>query len=392
MSSSISETAARLATLYRERFGDDPRVFRAPGRVNLIGEHTDYNDGFVMPAAIDFATFVATAPRHDRMLVIRSENFNEERVFDLDEADPRPMRHWSDYVRGVAVILERADHRLRGANLLIQGEIPLGAGLSSSAAIEVATALALLHVSDKPLPPLDVALLCQRAENDFVGMRCGIMDQFICCHARPANALMLDCRSLEFRLVPIPASARLVICNTMVKHELASGEYNKRRADCEKGVKIIRRSLPTVCALRDVTMEQLRNLNINMPPVVARRCRHVVSENARVEEAVSALEDGDLSHLGRLMAASHASLRDDYKVSCVELDSLVEIASAQPGVIGARMTGGGFGGCTINIVAEEHVERFVGAVREEYEAKHFKKPAVYVCIASDGASEVTPTK
>jgi galactokinase len=390
MSGSVSESAARLTTLFMEQFDSEPRVFRAPGRVNLIGEHTDYNDGFVMPAAIDFATFVAAAPRQDRMLVLRSENFNEERVFNLDEADPRPMRHWSDYVRGVAIVLEHAGHRLRGANLLIHGEVPLGAGLSSSAAIEVATALALLNVSAKLLSPLDVALLCQRAENEFVGMRCGIMDQFISCHARPRHALMLDCRSLDFRAVPLPANVRLVICNTMVKHELASGEYNKRRADCEKGVKLIRRSIPTVRALRDVNVEQLRNLSNHMPAVIARLCRHVVSENVRVEEAATALENGDLNRLGRLMADSHASLRDDYKVSCVEIDSLVEIASSQPGVFGARMTGGGFGGCTINIVAEEHVERFVGAVREEYEIKHFMKPAVYVCTASDGAGEVTP--
>ncbi|MBN2370142.1 MAG: galactokinase [Vicinamibacteria bacterium] len=385
-----SEITSSIARLFRERFNSKPRVFRAPGRVNLIGEHTDYNDGFVMPAAIDFATFVAAAARNDRMLVIRSENYNDERVFDLDETDPKPMRHWSDYVRGVAVVLERADHRLRGANLLIKGEIPLGAGLSSSAAIEVATALALLNVNRDSLPPLELALLCQRAENDFVGMRCGIMDQFISCHAQAGHALMLDCRSLAFRAVPLPPNVRLVICNTMVKHELASGEYNRRRAECEMGVKLIRRSIPAIHALRDVTMEQIRSLNSRLPASVARRCRHVVSENARVVEAAKALEESNLSRLGRLMTASHASLRDDYKVSCVELDSLVEIASAHQGVFGARMTGGGFGGCTINIVAEDHVEGFVGAVRQEYEIKHFMKPDVYVCTASDGAGEVTP--
>jgi galactokinase len=388
----MSESAAvKLATRFMERFNCKPRVFSAPGRVNLIGEHTDYNDGFVMPAAIGFSTFVAAAPRLDRRLVVRSENYHEERVFDLDEVDPKPLGHWSDYVRGVSVILERrADHRLRGANLLVKGEVPLGAGLSSSAAIEVATALALLGVAEEQLPPVDVALLCQRAENDFVGMRCGAMDQFIACHAQPGQALMLDCRSLEFCAVPLPASVRLVICNTMVKHELASSEYNQRRAECETGVELLRRSMPTVRALRDVSMNQLSITN-SLPPVIASRCRHVVSENARVREAAAALESGDLGRFGRLLAASHASLRDDYKVSCAELDFLVELASSQKGVFGARMTGGGFGGCTINIVAEEHVDGFVSAVGQEYEAQYFMKPDIYVCTAKGAADEVTPT-
>jgi galactokinase len=342
------------------------RTFRAPGRVNLIGEHTDYNDGLVMPAAIDFATYVDVSARADRRLAVHSENYSETVEFDLDDPEPRARGHWSDYVLGVAKMLDA-----NGADLRIRSDVPMGAGLSSSAALEVAVALALLR-SDMDRTAL--AKLCQRAENEFVGVRCGIMDQFSACHARAGNALMLDCRTLEHRFVPLPAGVTLVIANTMVRHSLAAGEYNRRRAECEEGSAHFGRSL------RDVTIAELEREGRGLSDLVYRRCRHVISENARVIAAAAALEGGDLLNFGELMYQSHRSLRDDFEVSCAELDTLVEIAAAVPGVVGSRMTGGGFGGCTISLVRDEHVDAFRAAAG--------RVSAVYVSGAAEGASEL----
>ncbi len=382
--------AAEVSKAFESVFGRKPRVFRAPGRVNLIGEHTDYNDGFVMPAAIEFSTWVAAAPRPDRTLAIHSENFSERREFPLDDSNAQGQKHWSDYVRGVAVVLQRAGHKISGADLYIRGEVPIGSGLSSSAAIEVSTLLALLGVSGISLDKKQIALLGQRAENEFVGMRCGIMDQFISCHGQSNHALMLDCRSLDYRLLPLPSNVRLVICNTMVHHELAGGEYNKRRADCEAGVKHLAQFLPGIKALRDVTVADLEKHGKGLPERVYRRCRHVVSEDGRMEQAAAALNSGDLETFGKLMHDSHVSLRDDYEVSCAELDTMVDLASKIKGVYGARMTGGGFGGCTINLVQAEHVDEFKAAVAPGYQKATGKKPTIYVSSAVEGAEEVTP--
>ncbi|HEY6291731.1 MAG TPA: galactokinase [Terriglobia bacterium] len=379
--------AAELRKRFDDFYPDQARIYRAPGRVNLIGEHTDYNDGFVMPAAIDFYTWVAAAPRDDRKLVAYSENVSESVEFDLD-ASPVPQHRWSDYAFGVAAMLEQAGHGLRGANLLILGQVPIGAGLSSSAAIEVATGFALLENSGLAVDRVELARLCQRAENDFVGMRCGIMDQFISCCGRAGQSLMLDCRSLEYRLVPLPSDISLVICNSMVKHELANGEYNRRRAECEAGVRRLAQDLPQVRALRDVTLADLDRYGRDLPEVVYKRCRHVVSENARVLEAASVLERGDVAAFGDLMGESHRSLRDDYEVSCAELDLLVELADGFAGTFGARMTGGGFGGCTINLVQSARVEDFTGAVARGYQEKTGRAPEIYVSTAAEGAAEV----
>ena len=365
-----------------------PRNFRAPGRVNLIGEHTDYNDGFVMPAAIDLSVFVRVSPRADRKLEIRSESFADQVEFDLDEANPAPRHHWSDYPVGVAVMLERAGYRLRGAHLAIRGEVPLGSGLSSSAAVEVATACALAANSELTIDRRQLALLCQQAENEFVGARVGIMDQFVALFGEAQRALLLDCRSLEYNLLPLPDTVNLVICNTMVKHALASSAYNERRAQCEAGVKHLSRSLPHVKALRDVTIEELERFGRDLPEVVYRRCRHVVTENARVLSAAEALNDDELHKFGQLMAESHRSLRDDYEVSSTELDLMVELAAAREGVYGARMTGGGFGGCTINLVDVTKVEQFKRTVANEYERITNLRPEIYVCKASNGAEEI----
>jgi galactokinase len=377
-----------LQKRFWSRYGCPARIFRAPGRVNLIGEHTDYNDGFVMPAAIDFATWVAVGPRRDRKLVAYSENVAEGAEFDLDASAPQPRRHWSDYVFGVAVMLEQAGQRLRGADLLILGDVPMGAGLSSSASIEVAIGYALLNNSGLAFDPVALAKLCQRAENNFVGTRCGIMDQFISCCGHARRALMLDCRSLDYRLLPLPPSVTLAICNTMVKHELARGEYNQRRAECEAGVSRLARDLPLVRALRDVTVADLERYGRDLPEPIYKRCRHVVSENARVLEAAGALERGDMAAFGRLMAESHCSLRDDYEVSCSELDLLVDLAGGVRGVFGSRMTGGGFGGCTINLVRTEQVGEFQRAVRQGYEQSTGRAPEIYISSAAEGAGEV----
>ncbi|HEV2424565.1 MAG TPA: galactokinase [Terriglobia bacterium] len=373
----------RFETVYQQR----PRVFRAPGRVNLIGEHTDYNDGFVLPAAIEFYTWVAVSPRPDRKLALRSENFPEAAEYVLDGLSSR--RHeWSDYAYGVAAMLEQAGKRLRGANVLVLGEVPIGAGVSSSAAIEVATGYALLQNSGYSVELAELAKSCQRAENEFVGVRSGIMDQFISCFGHAGRALMLDCRSLEHQWVALPEGLSLVICNTMVRHELANGEYNRRRSECETGVRLLAERLPQVRALRDVSLADLEKYRDILPPVVYRRCRHVVSENGRVLECVEALAGGDTGTVGSLMAESHRSLRDDYEVSCPELDLMVELARRAEGVAGARMTGGGFGGCTVNLVRRDSVDAFKRRVAEEYRQQTGRVPEIYVSGAAEGVTEI----
>ncbi len=381
-----SSLEAGLTQRFRARYGVEPRLFRAPGRVNLIGEHTDYNDGFVMPAAIQFSCWVAASPRDDNKLVIHSENLNEGATVDLNDAKPRG--DWSDYAVGAAVIPHRDGKRLKGANLVIRSEVPMGAGLSSSAAIEVSVALATLSLSGHQVDRKQLALWCQRAENEFAGMRCGIMDQFIACHGRSDHALKLDCRTLDCELLPLQAGVEIVICNTMVKHKLAGGEYNIRRAQCEEGVRKLAAVLPGVRALRDVNSSQLEQHRELLDPVVYQRCRHVVRENERVQLAASALNASDLVLFGKLMDESHESLRHDYEVSCIELDTMVELARRQEGVLGARMTGGGFGGCTVNLVRAENAPAFQRAISDVYQKATGLLPEIYVCRASQGAEEV----
>lgn len=377
--------ADELTERFREKFHMPPRVFIAPGRVNLIGEHLDYNDGFVLPCAIEFSTRAAVAPRADQKLVLRSAEFSEQFEFDLTELPQKPLGKWSDYVLGVAIMLRQAGHLPRGANLLVHGEVPIGAGLSSSAAIEVATALALLSLSEAKLPLPQIAKLCQRAENEFVGARVGIMDQFVSCLGKAGHALLLDCRSLHFELVPVPERVKLVICNTMVKHELSGGEYNRRREECEEGVRILSKSIPGIRALRDVTQQQLSSHADAMPPVIYKRCLHVVEEIQRVFQAVDCLRSGNLGQMGRLMRDSHRSLRDLYEVSCGELDAMVEAAEGLPGFYGGRMTGGGFGGCTINLVTAEQAEAFRESIAQRYRERTGISPEIYVCSSADGA-------
>jgi galactokinase len=378
----------QLVEEFRRLFGKEPQVYRAPGRVNLIGEHTDYNDGFVLPAALELATFAAVAARPDRKLRVRSLLMNETREFDLDDKEPQPRKDWSDYVRGVALMLTRAGHRLTGVDMLLDGDVPLGSGLSSSAALEVSVGYALLATAGAAVDLTALALTGQRAENEFVGMRCGIMDQFIACHGAAGKALLIDCRSLDSRLVPIDPKARLVICNTMVHHEHVASEYNARRRDCERGVELLEPVLPGIRALRDVSRAELERYAGRLPAVVYRRCRHVVTENDRTERAAAALDEGDLALAGQLMAESHKSMRDDFEITVPEVDRMVELNMGVPGVFGARMTGGGFGGCTISLVEAGAVERFKATVAPAYLAATGLTPVIFASSPGDGVGPV----
>jgi galactokinase len=375
-----------LAKAFEQEFGAPPEIFSAPGRVNLIGEHTDYNEGFVLPSAIGFYVRVAVSPRFDHKFLLRSTDFDEKFTFNLDDLPSKKLGAWCDYVTGVAVMLARAGHSLQGANLLIHGEVPIGAGLSSSAALEVASALALLSVASQELPLKDVAKLCQRAENEFVGARVGIMDQFVSCFGQEDHAILLDCRSLEYELVPIPENVKLVICNTKVKHELSGGEYNRRREESEEALRFFSKAYPGIRSLRDVSSDQLSAVAGTMDLVLYKRSKHVISENERVIRAAERFRAGDLDGVGRLMCESHRSLRDDYEVSCRELDLMVEAAEGLSGYYGGRMTGGGFGGCTVNLVDARHAKTFADQVAERYQQATEISPEIMVCSAANGAA------
>ncbi len=388
---STDEATHRLKALFAELYGGHPTIYRAPGRVNLIGEHTDYNDGFVMPAALNLHTYVAVGPRADRLLRVYSENLDEACDLDLDSIRPGKSGHWSDYVRGVAGVLETSGYKLRGADLAIASEVPLGSGLSSSAALEVSTAWALVRNSEIDVDRNALPQMCQRAEHLYPETKCGIMDQFISCHGRAGHALMLDCRSLDFQLLPVPSQVRLMVCDTMVKHEHASGGYNTRRRECEEGLQALKQVLPEIHALRDVSVDELEQYRGRLSPVIYKRVRHVVTENERVKMAASALQSADMAKLGALMADSHRSLRDDYEVSTPELDLMVELARDQKDVYGARMTGGGFGGCTINLVHSDRAEEVQQRLVQLYEAKTGLKPTIIICEGSDGAGAVAET-
>jgi galactokinase len=379
-----------LKSAFERLMGTRPRLFSAPGRVNLIGEHTDYNDGFVLPIAIDRRTVVAASPRTDRRVRVVTLNLDEQAEFDLDQQGTPRRKHWLDYIEGVARTLEESGLRLSGANLIVESDVPVGAGLSSSAALEVSVGLALVSVSGAAIDPVALALAGQRAEHTYVGAQVGIMDQFIAALGRRGHALLIDCRSLEWTPVPLNiGDTSVLICNTGVKHELASSEYNTRRAECERGLEILREMLPGILALRDVSLADFQQVERRLPEPLRRRCRHVITENARTLAFADALRSGRLEELGRLMALSHQSLREDYEVSSRELDLMVEIAtSLKEECVGARMTGGGFGGCTVNLVRRDRIEKFQQVIQREYSRATNIEPSIYVVEADDGAREV----
>ncbi len=375
---------------FRKLYGsvEGMRVFRAPGRVNLIGEHTDYNLGFVLPVALNLSTYIAAAPAADDKFRIYSEDRREMR--ELPVAEVRTLErahHWSDYPLGVAKQLIAGGLEIQPANLLIRSQVPEGSGLSSSAALEVSSALAFLN--GRAMPPLELARLCQRAEVQFVGMPCGIMDQYISIFGRERTAVEIDCRSLEHRDVQLPAGITFLAVNTMVKHALAGSAYRERVAECAAAVELIRKHFPLVESLRDVSPEQFQSLEPLFPDVVGRRARHVVTETARVGQFVAASQSGDLERMGALMVESHRSLQHDYEVSCGELDFLVDRAIGIEGVLGSRMTGGGFGGCTVTLLRPDAAARFRREIADAYQSKFGVTPAIYPCEPSAGAGEIT---
>jgi galactokinase len=356
-------------------------IVRAPGRVNLIGEHTDYNDGFVLPMAIDYDIRIAARARPDHTVRLYSADLDNHDTFSLDDVrrvGDKPT--WADYVRGVADVLQREGFSLRGMDAAISGNVPRAAGLSSSAAMELAAITAFRRLSTLDLDPVRAALLGQRAENEFVGMRCGIMDQFISSLGKADHALLIDCRSLGYELVPMPASARVVVTDSAIRRGLVDSAYNERRAQCEEGARLM-----GVKALRDVSVEMFEAHQAGLPDVTARRCKHVVTEDQRTLDSVEALKRGDLAAFGKLMNASHASMRDWFEITTPDIDTLVEIQQNMPGCFGARMTGGGFGGCTVALVQDGAVPAVVEAIQAQYPARTGKTPQVYVCRATDGA-------
>ena len=375
-----------MDSMFKKVFGSSPDVLvRAPGRVNLIGEHTDYNEGFVLPAAIDRYIEFAGRRRADRMVRVHSADFDDSVEFSLDDIQKDPAHRWSDYLRGVSKFLEADGHRLTGADVVFGGNVPREAGLSSSAAVEVGATTFWQKLVGLKLEPVYVVKLSRRAENEFVGVPCGIMDQFISALGRREHALFLDCRDLSYRHVPLRGEVKIVVCNSGVKRALAQSEYEVRLKQCRQAEAQLRTAGLAVNSLRDVEPEDLETAGGALTEILRRRARHVVTENHRVLEAVKVLEEGDLERFGELMNASHESLRDDYEVSSKELDALVELAWKQPGTLGARMTGAGFGGCTVNLVRADAADAFAAAVSKGYQEALGLKTEIYVCQASDGA-------
>lgn len=379
-----------LTEKFTEVYGSPPQlIVRAPGRVNLIGEHTDYNDGYVLPIAIDRDILIASAPSSDAAICLHSVNLDRVSVCPLDRIEKDPENEWSNYSRGVAYMLLQRRRPISGANLAIHGDVPMAAGLSSSAALEVASALTFQMLNGFEMSGPEMALLCQAAENEFVGVNCGIMDQFVSRLGMKNHALFVDCRTLEYETVPLPATGiKVIVADTLKKRGLVDSEYNVRRAQCEEAVSILKTYLPNIRALRDVTTLDFRKYGSELPPTVRRRAQHVITENARVLESIDALRHGKLAVFGRLMNQSHESLRDMYEVSCRELDVLVEAAWKIRGVYGSRMTGAGFGGCTVSLVADDAVEEFLDRVPWEYRARIGVTPNIYVCTPEGGAEVI----
>jgi galactokinase len=384
----MSALVPLIAERFRKQFQGKPLLVVSPGRVNLIGEHTDYNEGFVLPGATDKVVVFAVAPRADGLCHFVSRDFNQEFRCELGRFYRSPLR-WPDYLQGVLDQFVKAGHRISGVSCVFGGDIPIGAGMSSSAAIEGGLAFAINALFGLGLDSLTLVKMAQKAENEFVGVRCGIMDQFINVFGRAKTVLKIDCRSLGYEHIPFEREdLRIVISDTLVRRELASSEYNVRRGQCEAGVNVLRTHDPAIRSLRDVTLDLLREHRAELEPVVFRRCEYVVRENTRVGDACAALARNDFTVFGGLMNLSHAGLRDDYEVSSAELDALVEAARRVPGVLGARMMGAGFGGCTISLVEAGAVPEFEARVARDYEAQMGKAPKIHVIRIEHGTHAV----
>lgn len=371
---------------YRQAFDQDPEVVAsAPGRINLIGEHTDYNEGFVLPAAINRRVCVAAGKRADRNISFYAADYDSTLQTSLERLGERESHLWANYPKGVLFLLSESGHKIGGLDLCIKGDVPERVGLSSSAALEIATALAVRDLFGLGIDSVSLAKLCRRAENAFLGVSCGIMDQFTAVHGKKGHALLIDCRSLGFEVVPIPAGISIVACDTGVKRELASSEYNKRREECQLGVKELSLVLPKIRALRDVKLSAFLEHENLLNVTIRKRCRHVIDENWRALEAAADLKRNDLGDFGKLMYQSHLSLKNNYEVSSDELDAIVDIAASTDGMIGARMTGAGFGGSVVCLVAEENVQLLESSILEHYPRITGLEPKVYICEIEDGA-------
>jgi galactokinase len=373
----------KLQQDFKKRFNKEPLIVAAPGRVNLIGEHTDNNDGFVLPGAVDKKIYIAVARNDSDKVNVFANQFNESFCFSLDQV--KPHKGWMNYLLGVVYHIQQAGKTLGGVDVLIDGDIPVGAGMSSSAALCSGWGFALNELFDAKLNRMELAFIGQKTEHTFVGLQCGIMDQFASLHGKKGHVMKLDCRSLEYEYIPFDfAGYKIVLVNSMVSHSLAGTEYNVRRQQCGEGVAVLKKHYPSIKSLRDVSPEQLQQHENEMPPLVYDRCSYVVNEKERLLAGCAALQKGDLAAFGELMFATHEGLSKKYEVSCPELDFLANEARAIPSVAGARMMGGGFGGCTINIVQADAVASFKQHIQKAFTAQFSKTPEVYVTQIEDG--------
>ena len=380
----------KLWKIFIEKFTDTDLAkgaFSAPGRVNLIGEHTDYNEGFVLPMAIGKEIIMLGQSRNDRLVQVYDLVYKTKIKFSLDALTPLRKDTWANYLMGVMDEIQKAGYPLQGANLIFISNIPKGAGLSSSAALEVVTALTMAKLNLLEIKPVEMAHLCRRAENNFVGVACGIMDQYVSCLGQKNYALFIDCRSNDYELVPFKNhNYQVVICNSKIQRGLVNSEYNKRKEECKIAAEFFKHKLNReIRALRDITIDEYKKYQAQLPEVIARRARHVISENYRVQASKKALEAGDYNTFGQLMIESHQSLKDDYEVSCAELDLLVDLALKQEGVLGARMTGAGFGGCTVNLLRREYIDAFEKTIKQEYKKITAINPDIYVTPPAERA-------
>ena len=389
------DLVTQLIRVFQETYGSPPaHVVRAPGRVNLLGEHVDYNDGFVLPAAIDRATYLAFSPSGSPLSSILAMDMNDQAFLTLESARSRtqeagaPLLEWMLYPAGVLWAIGEEGLDTSGIQAVFASNVPRGSGLSSSASVEMAFMLAWQALGGWTLPPMQRALLGQKAENQYVGVNCGIMDQFASACGVESSLLLLDCRSLEWKTIPLPEDVSIVIADTTVRRKLTSGEYNKRRSACEEAVRLLKEDLPNIEALRDVSVEEFNRHAGKLPDEVAKRARHVVEEIERSRQAEPLLEAGNIGQFGALMNECHVSLRDLYEVSCPELDVMVRVAQSLDGCYGARLTGAGFGGCTVNLVAREEASEFAASLAKGYESETGLKPEIYITRASNGAELV----
>jgi galactokinase len=392
----LSNLVDHITDVFHETFGGAAaHLVRAPGRVNLLGEHVDYNDGFVLPAAIDRATYIAFSPTGTNLSTLAAVDFNQRASFSPQtirsktQADGSPLPEWAHYPAGVMWSLNEDQLETNGINAVYASDVPRGSGLSSSASVEMAFILAWQTISDWTLPPMERALLGQKAENQYVGVNCGIMDQFASACGVENKLLLLDCRSLDWKTIPLPEDVAIVIADTTVRRKLTSGEYNKRRAACEEAVRLLKQDLPHIQSLRDVSVEEFNRLADKLPEEVSKRARHVVEEIERSNQAEALLKAGNIQHFGELMNQCHASLRDFYEVSSPELNAMASIAQSLDGCYGARLTGAGFGGCTANLVAREKADEFAQTLAVRYEAETGLHPEIYITRASNGAKLLT---